>query len=386
MPANLTFITFGIFRWNMDNNEQFMWRCLQLAKAGQGRVAPNPMVGAVLVHENRILGEGYHRRYGEAHAEVNCLASVKEKDRALIPKSTLFVSLEPCAHFGKTPPCADLIIAHKIPRVVVGCRDPFSEVNGRGIEKLRLAGVEVQPGVLEKACIDINKRFFTFHTLNRPFVVLKWAQTMDGKTAADTREVLSGAGSGKPERLFISNACTNRIVHKWRSQEMGIVVGTNTALHDDPELSTRIWPGASPVRIVVDRELKLPPDLKLFDRSQPTIVINLKKQTEIFDVTSPGPDNLAYYQVTDDVSLVHQMINGLYRMNIQSILVEGGTQLLQSFIDEGMWDEARIITNRNLSIGSGLPAPVLKDHRFIDSTEIFSDTITRFYREEPTEQ
>lgn len=363
-----------------------MWRCLQLAKAGEGRVAPNPMVGAVLVHEKSILGEGYHRRYGEAHAEVNCLASVKEEDRALIPKSTLFVSLEPCSHFGKTPPCADLIIAHQIPRVVVGCRDPFSEVNGKGIEKLRHAGVEVQLGVLEQACREINKRFFTFHTQHRPFVVLKWAQTMDGKTAADTREVLSGTGSGKPERLFISNAYTNRIVHKWRSREMGIVVGTNTALHDDPQLSTRLWPGASPVRIVVDRELKLPPDLKLFDRSQPTIVFNLKQQTENFDAAGTAGDNLAWYQVTDDVSLVHQMIHGLYRMNIQSILVEGGTQLLQSFIDEGMWDEARIITNRQLSIGSGLPAPVLKDHRFIDSTDIFSDTITRFSRKEPTEQ
>ena len=365
----------------MDHKEQYMWRCLQLAKAGQGRVAPNPMVGAVLVHDNRIIGEGYHQQYGEAHAEVNCLASVKEEDRALISKSTLFVSLEPCAHFGKTPPCADLIIAHDIQRVVVGCRDPFSEVNGKGIEKLRQAGMEVQLGVLEKACREINKRFFVFHTQHRPYVVLKWAQTMDGKTAPDTREVVTG--SGKQERLFISNAYTNRIVHKWRSQEMGIVVGTNTAFHDDPELSTRLWPGASPVRIVVDRELKLPPGLKLFDRSLPTIVFNLKQQTEMLHADGNGGDNLSYYQVTDDVSLVHQMINGLYRMNIQSILVEGGTQLLQSFIDEGMWDEARVITNRQLSIGSGLPAPVLKGHRLVDSTEIFSDTITRFSRKDP---
>jgi diaminohydroxyphosphoribosylaminopyrimidine deaminase/5-amino-6-(5-phosphoribosylamino)uracil reductase len=381
MSANLTFITFGIFRWNMDHKEQYMWRCLQLAKAGQGRVAPNPMVGAVLVHDNRIIGEGYHQQYGEAHAEVNCLASVKEEDRALISKSTLFVSLEPCAHFGKTPPCADLIIAHDIQRVVVGCRDPFSEVNGKGIEKLRQAGMEVQLGVLEKACREINKRFFVFHTQHRPYVVLKWAQTMDGKTAPDTREVVTG--SGKQERLFISNAYTNRIVHKWRSQEMGIVVGTNTAFLDDPELSTRLWPGASPVRIVVDRELKLPPGLKLFDRSLPTIVFNLKQQTEMLQAYDNGGDNLSYYQVTDDVSLVHQMIQGLYRMNIQSILVEGGTQLLQSFIDEGMWDEARVITNRQLSIGSGLPAPVLKGHRLVDSTEIFSDTITRFSRKDP---
>jgi diaminohydroxyphosphoribosylaminopyrimidine deaminase/5-amino-6-(5-phosphoribosylamino)uracil reductase len=381
MSANLTFITFGIFRWNMDHKEQYMWRCLQLAKAGQGRVAPNPMVGAVLVLDNRIIGEGYHQQYGEAHAEVNCLASVKEEDRALISKSTLFVSLEPCAHFGKTPPCADLIIAHDIQRVVVGCRDPFSEVNGKGIEKLRQAGMEVHLGVLEKACREINKRFFVFHTQHRPYVVLKWAQTMDGKTAPDTREVVTG--SGKQERLFISNAYTNRIVHKWRSQEMGIVVGTNTAFLDDPELSTRLWPGASPVRIVVDRELKLPSGLKLFDRSLPTIVFNLKQQTEMLHADGNGGDNLSYYQVTDDVSLVHQMINGLYRMNIQSILVEGGTQLLQSFIDEGMWDEARIITNCQLSIGSGLPAPVLKGHRLVDSTEIFSDTITRFSRKDP---
>jgi diaminohydroxyphosphoribosylaminopyrimidine deaminase / 5-amino-6-(5-phosphoribosylamino)uracil reductase len=347
-----------------------MLRCLQLARLAGGDVAPNPMVGAVLVHENRIIGEGYHKEYGKGHAEVNCLGSVKEEDRHLIPHSTLYVSLEPCAHFGKTPPCADLIIKSQIPKVVVGCRDPFPGVNGKGIEKLRAAGVDVTPGVLQKECSALNKRFFTFHTEHRPFIILKWAQTADGKIANEDYS-----------RVLISNEFTNRLVHKWRSEEAAIVVGTNTALFDDPQLSTRKWPGKNPLRVVVDMNLRLPSSLQLFNGETPTIVFNKHRHTLPFEKSNFSllqETGVQYYQVTEDVGLVHQLLNGLYRLGIQSILVEGGTRLLQSFLDEGLWDEARVISNGNLVLGSGLPAPQLTRAKLLRSETIFSDTIRTY--------
>ena len=345
-----------------------MHRCLQLAQLGEGSVAPNPMVGAVLVHNDRIIGEGYHRQYGQAHAEVNCIDNVKEEDKGLIPEATIYVSLEPCAHFGKTPPCADLIIKSGIKNVVVGCRDPFSEVNGKGIEKLKAAGIQVTLGVLEEECRAINKRFFTFHTRHRPFIVLKWAQTADGKIANEDYS-----------RVLISNAYTNRLVHQWRSQQMAILVGTNTALFDDPSLTTRLWPGKDPIRLVVDMDLRLPASLQLFNGSIPTLVFNNQRHTleqlNSIDWTSIG---VQYYQVTEDVSLVDQISNALYQLNIQSVLVEGGAQLLQSFIDEGVWDEACVITNEALILGRGLPAPVLHNQTFIRSEYLQSDCIRTY--------
>jgi diaminohydroxyphosphoribosylaminopyrimidine deaminase/5-amino-6-(5-phosphoribosylamino)uracil reductase len=327
-------------------------------------------VGAVLVHNGRIIGEGYHEQYGQAHAEPNCIHSVAEDDRHLIKESVLYVSLEPCAHFGKTPPCADLIIANKIPRVVIGCRDPFVEVNGKGIEKLLAANISVEVGILENECLQLNKRFFTFHTRHRPYVILKWAQTADGKIASEDHS-----------RLLISNEHTNRLVHKWRSEEMAIAVGTNTAFFDDPELSTRLWPGNNPVRIVVDIDLRLPASLKIFDSKTPSIVFNTKRHnlpSEKISISELETIGVGYYQVKDDVSLVHQMMNALYRMNILSVLVEGGAQLLQSFIDGGIWDEARVITNENLFIGSGLPAPALNNQEPIVEEKIFSDRIRTY--------
>lgn len=347
-----------------------MLRCLQLAQLAGGDVAPNPMVGSILVHENKIIGEGYHKEYGKGHAEVNCLGSVKDEDRHLVPQSTLYVSLEPCAHFGKTPPCADLIIKNRIPKVVVGCRDPFPEVNGKGIEKLRAAGVEVELGVLQEECRALNKRFFTFHTEHRPFIILKWAQTADVKIANEDYS-----------RVLISNEFTNRLVHKWRSEEAAIVVGTNTALFDDPQLSTRKWPGKNPLRVVVDMNLRLPSSLQLFNGDTPTIVFNKHRNTLPFEKSNPAllqDSGVHYYQVTEDVSLVHQLLNGLYRSGIQSILVEGGTRLLQSFLDEGLWDEARVISNENLVLGSGLPAPQLSGATLLRSETIFSDTIRTY--------
>lgn len=345
-----------------------MSRCLQLARLGSGSVAPNPMVGSVLVHGNKIIGEGYHRLYGEAHAEVNCIASVKEEGRHLIPQSTLYVSLEPCSHWGKTPPCADLIIAQKIPKVIVGCRDPFPLVNGKGLEKLGAAGVEVTVGVLEDDCKELNKRFFTFHRLQRPYVVLKWAQSGNGRI-----------GSPSGERVFISNDYTNRLVHKWRSEEAAILVGTNTALHDDPQLGTRLWPGQNPLRVVLDLNLRLPQSLQLFDETIPTVVFNSRQHSLPFEKLTPNEINgVQYYQITEDVSVVHQLLNGLYRLNVQSLLVEGGARLLQSFIDEGTWDEANVITNERMTINSGLPAPVLFNERLIKSEQRLSDTLRRY--------
>lgn len=348
----------------------FMHRCLELAQQGAGYVTPNPMVGAVLVHADRIIGEGYHKKFGEAHAEVNCIASVREDDKKLIPESVMYVSLEPCAHHGKTPPCADLIIKCKIPKVVIGCRDPFKEVDGKGIEKLKAAGVEVEYGILENECKEINKRFFCFNTKHRPYIILKWAQSADKKIAGDSSK-----------RLLISNEYTNHLVHKWRSEEASILVGTNTALQDDPELTTRLWTGPSPIRLVIDMNLRLPKHLRLFNGNSPTIIFNSKMHhMESF------PNGVGHYQVMEDVSQLHQVVNALYQLRIQSVMVEGGARLLQSFIDEGMWDEARIITNEQLNLSVrqagieiGLASPELHDAKKITELNILSDKI-EFYR------
>ena len=340
----------------MTSPETYMHRCLQLAALAEGHVAPNPMVGAVLVHNDRIIGEGYHQLYGQAHAEVNCIHSVKEEDRALIPHATLYVSLEPCSHFGKTPPCTDLIIKNKIPKVVVGCTDPFPEVKGRGIAKLQAHGIEVIVGVLQEQCVELNKRFFTFQLQHRPYIILKWAQTSNDKMARADRA-----------RFNISNEYSRRLVHQWRSQEASILVGTNTAFFDDPELTNRYWNGPNPIRLIVDMDLRLPSSLKLFNKEVKTIVFNQKHHEE--------SDKLTYYQITNDVSLVHQVAHALFQLKIQSVLVEGGARLLQSFIDENMWDELRIITNEQLTLPEGIAAPVFGSAQKINSTHLGSDRI-----------
>ena len=339
-----------------------MHRCLELANLGAGQVAPNPMVGSVLVHQERIIGEGYHQQYGQSHAEVNCINSVKENDKILISQSTLYVSLEPCAHFGKTPPCSDLIIRHKIPKVVIGCRDPFKEVNGKGIEKLHKAGIEVQTGVLEDDCRLINKRFFTFHQQNRPYIILKWAQTSDNKMACNTGE-----------RLLISNELTNRVVHQWRSEEAALLIGTNTALLDNPLLNNRLWKGNSPVRLIIDMHLRLPVSLHIFDQQQKTIIFNSVKHEQ--------EGNNLYYQIKEDENVIGQVINACYHLSIQSVLVEGGASLLQSFINENKWDEATIITNDIVSIGEGLSSPDLKQSHFVKKDTIRNNTIQYFSHE-----
>jgi diaminohydroxyphosphoribosylaminopyrimidine deaminase/5-amino-6-(5-phosphoribosylamino)uracil reductase len=349
----------------LQQDEQYMQRCLQLAKSRAGYVAPNPMVGAVLVYENRIIGEGYHKKYGESHAEVNCIASVKNDDKHLIERSTLYVSLEPCSHWGKTPPCSDLIIKNKIPKVVIGCRDIFTKVYGKGIEKLKTGGVEVITGVLEKECIELNKRFFTFHTKQRPYIILKWAQSADKKIAANDNK-----------RLIISNELTNRLVHKWRAEEAAILVGPNTIKIDDPLLTNRFWSGKNPVRLVIDKELKLPPGAKVFNKDAATIVFNLHKKT--IDVDSELSNEIYYYKIEKDKSLIEQITAACYQLNIQSILVEGGAKLLQSFIDEKLYDEIRIITNENMSAGNGLNAPIFNGLNKICTEKLLSDRIEFF--------
>ncbi len=333
-----------------------MQRCLQLAKLGEGNVAPNPMVGAVLVHKDTIIGEGYHMEYGHAHAEVNCINSVPASLQHLIKESVLYVSLEPCTHFGKTPPCSDLIIKNKIPEAVIACKDPFAKVNGGGIQKLNDAGIKTIVGVLEEEATILNKRFFTFHKKQRPYIILKWAQSNNLKIA--------GADF---ESVKISNDNTNKIVHKWRSEEAAIMVGTNTALHDNPVLTTRLWPGKNPVRIVIDKFLKIPAAFHLSDNIIPTIIINTVKQ----DVNG----NTVFYKVSESENLLAVTISILHQRNLTSLLVEGGTVLLQSFIDSGLWDEARLITNENLEIKNGINAPVLKKHQLLETINISTDRI-----------
>jgi len=336
-----------------------MHRCVQLAKLGAGNVAPNPMVGAVLVHDDIIIGAGYHEKFGEAHAEVNCISSVADEDKHLINQSTLYVSLEPCAHHGKTPPCVDLIIEHRISKVVIGTRDTFKEVNGKGIEKLLSAGVEVVQNVLQDECTTLNKRFFVFHQHQRPYIILKWAETADGKF-----------GSGTNERLLISNEFTNRIVHKWRSEESAILIGTNTALFDNPSLNVRLWQGNDPVRLIIDKNLRLPSTLKVFYGSQKTTVFNTQKQE--------SKENLLYVKLSEQNNFIQQLLQSCYQLNIQSVLVEGGAALLQSFINLNIWDEARVITNLSLKAPSGLAAPVLNNAIEVRKEFILSDTITYF--------
>lgn len=341
----------------MNLHETYMRRCLELAQLGAGSVAPNPVVGAVLVHENRIIGEGYHQQYGQAHAEPNCIHSVQEADRHLIAQATLYVSLEPCAHVGKTPPCANLIIEHQIPKVVIACQDPFPKVAGRGITLLQDAGIEVTVGVLEQEALDLNKRFIHFHQRQRPFILLKWAQTANGKIA----------GMGH-ERLLISNDFTNRLVHRWRSEAAGILVGAVTALKDNPRLDNRYWKGKSPIRMVIDTNLSLPPHLHLFDGTQRTLVFNQVKS--LHETT-----HLEFVQLEKEQDSLPQILDKAYQMGIQSIMVEGGVKLLQSFIDQGLWDEARVICNETLNIAEGLDAPILGEAELFHTAQIQTDRI-----------
>jgi diaminohydroxyphosphoribosylaminopyrimidine deaminase/5-amino-6-(5-phosphoribosylamino)uracil reductase len=292
----------------------------------------------VIVHNGIIIGEGYHEKYGQAHAEVNAIRSVKNPD--LLKESTLYVSLEPCAHFGKTPPCSDLIIEKGIPRVVIGTLDPFAEVAGKGIEKMRKAGIEVEVGLLEKKCRTLNRRFFTFHEKKRPYIILKWAQTLDGFIDTDRSETV--------HPTWITNALAKRLVHKQRSEESAILIGTNTAQYDNPALTVREWSGTQPIRMVIDRVGRLNPGLQIFDRKSPTWVFT--------SVEMEGSENLEYIRLDFGQNILPQMMDELYRRNILSVIVEGGSKLLNSFIELNLWDEAFVYTG-NQFFGKGVAAP-----------------------------
>ncbi len=325
----------------MNTDEKYMQRCLELAQKGAGSVSPNPMVGCVIVHNNTIIGEGYHERCGEAHAEVNAVRSVTNPE--LLTESTLYVTLEPCAHFGKTPPCSDLIVEKKIPKVVIGTIDPFAEVAGKGIEKLKKAGVEVTLDVLRDECRELNKRFFTFHQKQRPYIILKWAQTQDGFLDVDR----DSADFGEPTWITGKEALLR--VHQLRAEEDAIMVGTHTAEKDDPSLTVRHCDGKNPLRMVLDRELRLSQNLKLFDQSTPTLVFNaLKNEVQ---------GNTEYHLIDFQKNVPLQVLNLLYLKNILSLIVEGGRQLLQSFIDANLWDEAQVYTGAK-TFGAGIPAPL----------------------------
>lgn len=323
----------------MTKDEKYIRRCIQLARNGMCNAAPNPMVGAVIVHNDRIIGEGYHARCGEGHAEVNAIRSVK--DESLLQESTIYVSLEPCSHYGKTPPCADLIIRKGIPRVVVGCVDPFSLVSGRGIQKLKDAGIDVKVGVLEAECRQLIKRFVTFNTQQRPYITLKWAESADGFIDINREE-------GQP--VVLSTPITSIYVHKQRAEHHAILVGRRTALLDNPSLTTRNWYGKNPVRLVIDKELTLSTSLKLFDGSAPTWIFTAQDKASTSQVI--------YFKLDFSRSILPQILQKLYENKLQALLVEGGSRLLQSFIDEGLWDE--IYTEHSAKVlENGVKGPVI---------------------------
>lgn len=325
----------------MNIHQKYINRCIELAKNGLGTTYPNPMVGSVIVYNNEIIGEGWHRKAGEAHAEVNAIHSVK--DPSLLSKATIYVSLEPCSHYGKTPPCCDLILKHKIPNVVIGTVDPHSKVAGGGIKRLEENGVHVTVGVLEKECQELNKRFFTFHNKKRPYIVLKWAESLDGFIAPLTKE--------KKAPVWISNVFSRQLVHQWRSEEQAILVGTNTVLEDNPKLDVRDWSGTNPIRIVLDRTGKIAKEHFVRDEKTKTIII-----TELENLIAT--ENCIYENAIFDIKLTKTIVAILYKYGIQSVFIEGGKQTLQSFIDDNLWDEARVFMG-NVHLEKGIEKPVL---------------------------
>lgn len=313
----------------MKIHEKYIKRCIELAKNGLGTTYPNPLVGSVIVYNNEIIGEGWHQKAGEPHAEVNAIHSVK--DKSLLSKATIYVSLEPCSHFGKTPPCCDLIIANKIPNVVIGTIDPFAKVAGNGIKKLLEAGKKVTIGILEDECNELNKRFFTFHTKKRPYIILKWAESQDGFIAPLQRD--------KKEPVWITNEFSRQLVHKWRSEEQAILVGTNTVLEDNPSLTVRDWTGNNPIRIVLDQKKRIPKESPIFDTQANTLLIS--------------KDTINFKN-----AIASEIADFLFKNEIQSVIIEGGRQTLQTFIDANIWDEARVFKGAK-ALKNGIKAPLI---------------------------
>src|SRR5690554_669616 len=339
----------------MNKDEIYMQRALELASLGRGAVSPNPMVGCVIVHDDKIIGEGYHRRYGGAHAEPNAIADVSDPE--LLKSAIAYVTLEPCSHYGKTGPCAQLLVANQIKKVVIAVQDPNPLVSGKGIKILEDGGAEVVVGVLEKQAMVLNKRFFTQIQKKRPYIILKWAQTQDGYLArADY------------DSKWISNPYSRQLVHRWRGEEDAIMVGTKTAYYDNPKLNVRDWTGRDPVRVVIDQRLILDDKMFLFDGSQPTICYNLHR--------NKVAENLSFVKLKKDFG-IRDILDDLYDRKIQSLIVEGGNFLLQKFIAEDVWDEARVFIGK-VKFGEGIPAPKLGKHPF-EQIDIMGDDLQVYY-------
>jgi len=328
-------------------DEFYIKRCLELASLAIGNVSPNPMVGCVIVHNGKIIGEGYHQKYGEAHAEPNAVKSVVERFGAeaetLLRESTAYVNLEPCAHFGKTPPCADLFVKHQLKKVVIGNRDPFSGVDGKGIAKLKNAGIEVISGILDDECREFNKRFFTRIQKQRPYIILKWAETANGYFATKDGH-----------QKWISGALAKRLAHQWRTEEDAILVGKQTAIMDNPQLTAREWPGKNPIRLVIDKNLQVPQSNHIYNADAKTIIFN--------EVKTDVAGNIHYIQMEDmHFYLAQKIAFQLYLMDVQSVIVEGGAKILTQFLDTNLWDEARIFSSSE-RWDDGVPSPVINGH------------------------
>ena len=337
-----------------------MQQCLDLALKGLGAVSPNPMVGAVLVYEDRVIGTGYHKRYGEAHAEVNCINSVQEADKPFIAASTLYVSLEPCSHFGKTPPCADLIIANKIKKVIVACLDPNPLVSGRGVEKLEAAGIEVVTHVLEQESRKINKRFIVFYEQKRPYIILKWAVSVEGNFCPSDKS-----------SFWLSNDESKKMVHQWRSEEDAILVGSGTALADNPSLTVREWQGRNPVRVMLDRDLKTPIHFNIYNEEANTIVFNLHKNEE--------RGHVQWIQLPSK-NFIEAAMKKMYDLHIQSVIIEGGLDILNQCMSLRYWDEIRVIQS-NTSLIDGLKAPKIQE-KSLHQQQLKQDLIYYYHNEQ----
>lgn len=331
----------------MNSHEKYIIRCIEIAKNGIRNAMPNPSVGAVIVFDDTIIGEGFTSKYGGNHAEVNAINSVKNK--ALLSKSTIYVSLEPCSHFGKTPPCSNLIIENKIPNIVIGCLDSNSLVSGNGVKKLINAGLNVTIGVLKDECKKSNIRFFTFHEKKRPYIILKWAESQDGFIAPIVRE------EQKP--VWITNEISRQMVHKWRTEEQAILVGTQTVIDDNPKLTARDWAGKNPIRVVLDKNSRIPRTSFVFDNESDSIFLT---KTEI----------------DFDNNLAKNICGFLYKKNIQSIIIEGGQQTIQTFIDANLWDEARVFKG-NIFLKNGVKAPVLNT-KWTKKQTVFNDELFNY--------
>jgi diaminohydroxyphosphoribosylaminopyrimidine deaminase/5-amino-6-(5-phosphoribosylamino)uracil reductase len=325
----------------MTIHEQYMRRALELAQQGALHVTPNPMVGCVIVYKDTIIGEGYHTAYGKPHAEVNAIANVKHKE--LLKESVLYVTLEPCSHHGKTPPCADLLIAHHIPKVYIAALDTNPKVQGQGLQKLKDSGCHVEFGLMEKEAVELNKRFFCFHQKKRPYIILKWAQTMDGYIDCNQR------GCQDREDYWITNQALRIKVHQWRAEESGVFVGANTLVNDNPQLNVRYCAGKNPVRITLINR-KIEQHLHFFDNTQPAVVFNFEREEQT--------GNTRFCKLDKEKNPQEAIMQQLYEMNIQSLLIEGGQHTLQRFLDVNLWDEARVLVGSKC-FGSGLSAPII---------------------------